>query len=85
MKKSKKDGKGLDKKSSRGISSRFEDKLEKFVPNFPKFIETYHLTYMTLIWSILIILGGYLARENINWLWFVSLIIFFQYTTEDFE
>jgi len=77
--------KGLDKKSSRGITSRFEDRLEKFVTKFPKFIQTHHLTYMTIIWSALIIYGGYLAVENIQWLWFVSLMIFMQYITDFFD
>ncbi|MEK6757579.1 MAG: hypothetical protein AABX88_00480, partial [Nanoarchaeota archaeon] len=69
-------GRGHAVKNSKGFSSNFEKWLEKSVPKFPKFIETYHLTYMTIIWSVLIVLGGYLAVGNINWFWFVSLMIF---------
>jgi len=63
-----------------------EDKFRgKFVPHIPKFIETYHLTYMTVLWSLLIVLFGWLARNNINWMWMVSLMIFFQYITDLFD
>ncbi len=78
-------GRGHAVKNSKGFSSNFEKWLEKSVPKFPKFIETYHLTYMTIIWSVLIVLGGYLAVGNINWFWFVSLMIFMQYVTDFYD
>ncbi|RJQ32764.1 hypothetical protein C4572_00485 [Candidatus Parcubacteria bacterium] len=63
-----------------------EDKFRnKVIPHIPSFIETYHLTYMTLLWSGLIVLFGWLARGNIKWLWLVSLMIFFQYLTDLFD
>ncbi|MFH1586162.1 MAG: CDP-alcohol phosphatidyltransferase family protein [archaeon] len=73
----------LDKKVGRGLFSGFESWLEKFlVPKVPRGLETYHLTNMTILWSLLIILGGYLTRFSINWLWFVSVMIFLQYITD---
>lgn len=66
----------------REVEDRFRNKI---IPHMPKFIETYHLTWMTLLWSLLIILFGFLARNNINWMWAVSLMIFFQYLTDLFD
>ncbi len=63
-----------------------EDKFRgKIVSYIPKCIEAYHLTYMTLLWSALIVLFGWLAKGNINWMWLVSLMIFFQYITDLFD
>jgi len=63
-----------------------EDKFRgKIIPHIPKCIETYHLTYMTITWSLFILLFGFMARENINWMWAVSLMIFFQYITDLFD
>ena len=52
------------------------------VPRIPPFIETYHLTLLTLIWSTGIVVCSYLARDNISWLWLVSLFIFLQYMSD---
>src|SRR3989338_1548416 len=57
----------------------------KIVPHIPRFIETYHLTCLTFLWSGLIVLFGWLARNDINWLWFISLMIIFQYITDLFD
>lgn len=60
-----------------------ETKLKNLlVPLVPKRIETYHLTITTILWSILIIVSSFLARYNINWLWFTSFMIFAQYITD---
>jgi phosphatidylglycerophosphate synthase len=53
-----------------------------FVPHVPAFIETYHLTLLTLLWSIGAIVSGFLARQNIHWLWLVSLFVLLQYLTD---
>lgn len=52
------------------------------MPKIPKGIGTHHLTYTTILWSILIILFSYFAQWDINWLWWVSLIIIFQWVTD---
>src|SRR3989344_877879 len=60
-----------------------ENRLTRFlVPFIPQFIETYHLTLMTLLWSLGVILSGYLAQSDIRWLWLSSLCIFLQYITD---
>ena len=74
------------KKKGKGICTRIETNFEnKYVSKIPNFIETYHLTYMTIIWSALIVFFGFLAIKNINWLWLVSLMIVFQYLTDLFD
>ncbi len=56
------------------------------LPHFPKWIETYHLTYMTLIWCVGILLGSYFAaRYDMNWLWLVSIMIVLQWFTDLFD
>jgi len=75
-----------DKKIGQSILGKIEKRLvNKLTPKFPKFIETYHLTYLTMLWSILIILFGFFARWNINWLWLTSLCIFLQWFTDLFD
>ncbi|MFC1752362.1 CDP-alcohol phosphatidyltransferase family protein [Thermoproteota archaeon] len=59
--------------------------VDKFTPFVPKFLETYHLTYMTVLWSALIILFSFFAGSDINWLWLVSLMIFLQYISDLFD
>lgn len=65
-------------------------KIEKrFIENnwhrFPGWIETYHLTLTTIIWSIGIIVFGYLAQFSHHWLWGSSLMIFLQWFTDAFD
>jgi hypothetical protein len=55
---------------------------EKLVPCVPCGIETYHLTFTTIIWSILVILFSWLACYNRNWMWGTSLCIVAQYVTD---
>lgn len=72
-----------DKKVGAGLLSPLENRLGNYlVPKVPRFFETYHLTNLTILWSLLIILAGYLASLDIRWLWLASLIIFFQYITD---
>ena len=52
------------------------------VPKVPPFLETYHLTLMTLLWSAGIVAASYLARQNLHWLWLVSTCIALQYLTD---
>ena len=70
-------------KGSKGLLSFVDSFFVKyFVPLVPKGIETYHLTLLTILWSLIIILGGYLSQFNIHWLWLVSGMIFMQYFTD---
>lgn len=48
----------------------------------PLGIETYHLTSLTILWSLMVIVSGYLASTDMQWLWLSSLAIFLQYITD---
>lgn len=55
------------------------------VPRIPGWIETQHLTMLTLVWSLLIVLFSALAAGNIRWLWLVSLMVFLQWVTDHYD
>jgi len=55
------------------------------LPRIPSWLETYHLTMLTLVWSLLILLFSHLAAHDIRWLWGVSAMIFFQYVTDHYD
>ena len=55
------------------------------VPRIPRWLETQHLTMLTLVWSLLILLFSFLAAGNIRWLWLVSLMIFLQWVTDHYD
>lgn len=72
-----------DKKEGTWFLARAEDRLRTWmVPLVPDGVETYHLTISTLVWCFFIILGGFLARYNMQWLWMVSVMIVLQYITD---
>ena len=54
---------------------------------FPPWLQGYHLTLMTIPWSGGLIAFGYLAasRDNLNWLWLSSLMLFLQWFTDCFD
>jgi phosphatidylglycerophosphate synthase len=55
------------------------------IPYIPVWLETYHLTLLTVVWCALIVLSGYLAQGDRRWLWGVSVMIAFQYVTDHFD
>jgi archaetidylinositol phosphate synthase len=57
----------------------------KVLPKIPSWIETYHLTMLTLVWSSLILLFSYLAARDLRWLWGVSAMVFLQYVTDHYD
>ena len=62
------------------INNSFLSPLERrlvplVIPRIPLWLETYHLTMLTLLWSALILVFSYLAASNIRWLWAVSAMI----------
>jgi phosphatidylglycerophosphate synthase len=66
--------------------SPFEKRLAPLVlPRIPAWLETHHLTMLTLVWSGAILFFSYLAAKNIRWLWLVSLMIFLHYVTDHFD
>jgi len=75
-----------DKKEGLGLFGALETAfVKKYVSKIPKGIETYHLTLMTIIWSIFILIFSFLAQFDIDWLWLVSAMIFAQYITDLFD
>src|SRR5438309_4181472 len=63
-----------------------ERRLEPIVvPRIPAWIQSYHLTMLTLVWSLLILAFSYFAAKDIRWLWGVSLMIVFQYITDHYD
>lgn len=59
--------------------------VQRYVGRIPRWLETYHLTLLTIVWSVLIPLFGMLARNDIRWLWMVSVMIVMQYVTDLFD
>ncbi|MHC4680657.1 MAG: CDP-alcohol phosphatidyltransferase family protein [Planctomycetota bacterium] len=59
--------------------------IDNNVHRFPRWIEGYHLTLTTLLWSIGLIVFGRLARDNHHWLWGSSLMLFLQWFTDSFD
>jgi phosphatidylglycerophosphate synthase len=78
---------GGDKKlPMRTLLAKYERKLiDSNVHRFPKWIEGYHLTLMTIPLSVGLIVFGYLARGNYNWLWLSSLMLVLQWFTDCFD
>lgn len=59
--------------------------LDPLVLKMPQWLKSYHLTLSSVIWSLLVILFSYFAREDIRWMWFVSLCILLQYFADYFD
>jgi phosphatidylglycerophosphate synthase len=62
-------------------------KVEKNVvayllPRLPLWLETYHLTYMTILWSIMLIMASFGAISNRLWIGVVIMAIILQYLTD---
>lgn len=55
------------------------------LPRIPSWLQTYHLTMLTLVWSGFILLFSYFAAVDRRWLWGVSVMIFLQYVTDHYD
>jgi len=84
-----------EKKSFGGASKAGESILgpweKKFVAHWvkrvPTWLETYHLTLLTIPWCLLVIWSAWKAREtgDIHWFWCVSIAVVLQYLTDLFD
>lgn len=75
-----------DKKVGGSFLTPWETKLAAWaVPRVPRAIRTYHLTLCTIPISLLIILFGYLAHYETQWLWGMSAMIFMQWVTDGLD
>jgi phosphatidylglycerophosphate synthase len=73
-------------KSNKGMLVPLERRLTAYIlPRIPRWLETYHLTLLTPVWSIGIALFGYLAAGNLRWLWMTNLMIVLHYFTDHFD
>jgi archaetidylinositol phosphate synthase len=73
-------------KTNTSFLSPLERRLSPIVLHrIPPWLQTYHLTMLTLVWSLLILGFSYLAATDVRWLWGVSLMIFFQYVTDHYD
>ena len=57
----------------------------RVLPRIPGWLQTNHLTMMTLVWSAMILLFSGMAARDLRWLWMVSLMIFLQYVTDHYD
>ena len=55
------------------------------LPRIPSWLETYHLTMLTLLWSGFILFFSYLAATDLRWLWGVSAMVAMQYVTDHYD
>jgi phosphatidylglycerophosphate synthase len=73
-------------KSNTSFLTPFERRLAtRVLPRIPSWLETYHLTMLTLVWSFLILFFSYLAAKDLRWLWGVSAMIALQYVTDHYD
>src|SRR5512136_3248535 len=54
-------------------------------PRFPGWIQGYHLTLMTIPWSIGLVVSGWLARNDLSWLYLASAMHIMQWFTDSFD
>jgi len=75
-----------DRKFGRSILHGPEQALIAWaIPRLPAWLQGYHLTLTSFLWSALTALFGWLARGDIRWLWGVILMIIGQYFTDSFD
>jgi archaetidylinositol phosphate synthase len=73
-------------KSNTSFLTPFERRLAvRVLPRIPSWLETYHLTMLTLVWSGLILFFSYLAASDLRWLWGVSAMVALQYVTDHYD
>lgn len=72
-----------DKKHGTWFLQNWETRLRsRLVPLVPRWCGSHHLTLLTLVWSLFIVIFSFLARYNMQWLWGASVSIFLQYITD---
>ena len=59
--------------------------IEAWAPRFPRWIEGYHLTLLTIPWTLGLLAAGWLGRQSLQWLWLSSAMLFLQWFTDSFD
>jgi phosphatidylglycerophosphate synthase len=73
-------------KTNTGLLGPLERRLAKLIlPRIPQWLETYHLTLLTPVWSVLIAVFGFFAARDLRWLWMVNLMILLHYFTDYYD
>jgi len=73
-------------KTNNSFLTPYERRLAvRVLPKVPSWLQTYHLTMMTLLWAGLILLFSYFAAKDLRWLWGVSVMVFLQYVTDHYD
>jgi phosphatidylglycerophosphate synthase len=73
----------VDLKDSDSFLAPLERRVARWALQWvPSWLESHHLTLLTLIWSGLVLSAASPARHNPRWLWVVSLAIALQYATD---
>ena len=73
-------------KSNTSFLTPLERRLAvRVLPRIPAWLETYHLTMLTLVWSGFILFFSYLAKNDLRWLWGVSAMVAMQYVTDHYD
>ncbi len=77
---------GGDKKDGESILGPYEKSfVQRWVTKVPRSIETYHLTMLTVAWSIGMVAFGWLAASDPRWLFAMSAMVIGQYATDLFD
>jgi phosphatidylglycerophosphate synthase len=75
-----------DKKVGTSILHHPEQRFIRFaVPKVPSWLQTYHLTLLTIPISLCIVGCSFLALLDIRWLWGVSLMVALQWLTDSLD
>ena len=75
-----------DKKKGQSLLGPVERRaIDWMIPRVPKPIMSHHLTALTAVWSSLIVLFGWLATKNLQWLHAVSVMVFLQWLTDSLD
>ena len=73
-------------KTNTSVLTPLERRLAvRVLPRIPSWLETYHLTMLTLVWSGFILFFSYLAARDLRWLWGVSAMVAMQYVTDHYD
>ena len=75
-----------DKKVGQSLLGKAERRLIDWgIPKVPKPIMSHHLTSMTVVWSALTIVFGWLATKDLVWLHAISVMVAGQWLTDSFD
>ena len=74
------------KKDGESILGPYEKNfVGRWVDRVPRRIETFHLTMLTVAWSVGLVAFGYLASSDLRWLFAMSAMVIGQYLTDLFD